>query len=393
MMSLVLLLSGCGRKPLLYGVAFSNPHITPNADGDTDITRITYSLGRSAEISIYFIGPDGTRHYFREQEPRAPRQNYQVYFGGVIADRMLPDGDYEWVVEAVAADGERMEKRGRLTISQADTLFPRISQFTVSPPLFTPNRDGIDDRVMMNLYLEKDVEKLQVYLQGDDGVRYPVAEKPGLRKAGEKGLHIYDYDAGVDLGAEPPPDGTYTVYAVAQDAVGQRDVATQTLTIQGGGVPKAEILEATVDWSTSSVTLGETLCFTLTVDNYGPVPIRTSGPPPGTVYDSDQNFNTLGYHEESGAWRIGINYDTSLRDYPFRWAVGEPDQLVKVERDGHTFYYLPAGARGRVYGCIRILDEPPRNPLYFWAGLIHEDVEISPVNNRVDPEFVTIQVP
>jgi hypothetical protein len=42
---------------------------------------------------------------------------------------------------------------------------------------------------------------------------------------------------------------------------------------------------------------------------------------------------------------------------------------------------------------VRILSEPPRNPLYFWAGLIHEDVEISAVNNRVDPEFVTIQVP
>jgi hypothetical protein len=135
------------------------------------------------------------------------------------------------------------------------------------------------------------------------------------------------------------------------------------------------------------------LCFTLTVDNYGPVPIRTSGPPPGTLYESDQNFNTLGYHEESGAWRVGIDFDTSLRNYPFRWAVGEPDQLETIEQDGQAFYYLPAGARGRVYGCIRILSEPPRNPLYFWAGLIHEDVEISSVNNRVDPEFVTIQVP
>jgi hypothetical protein len=129
------------------------------------------------------------------------------------------------------------------------------------------------------------------------------------------------------------------------------------------------------------------------VENYGSVPIRTSGPAPGALYESDQNFNTLGYHEESGAWRIGIDFDTSLRNYPFRWAVGEPDQLETVQRDGDSFYYLPAGERGRVRGCIRLLSEPPRNPLYFWAGLIHEDVEISNVNNRVDPELVTIQVP
>jgi hypothetical protein len=111
------------------------------------------------------------------------------------------------------------------------------------------------------------------------------------------------------------------------------------------------------------------------------------------MYESDQNFNTLGYTEESGAWRVGISYDTSLRDYPFRWAVGEPEQLITVEQDGQRFYYLPARSRGRVHGCVRVLDEPPRNPLYFWAGLIHEDVEITNVNQRVDPEFVTIQVP
>jgi hypothetical protein len=165
------------------------------------------------------------------------------------------------------------------------------------------------------------------------------------------------------------------------------------LTISNGGVPRAEVLKATVEWSASTLVLSETLCFTLTVDNYGSVPIRTSGPAAGTEYRSDQNFNTLGYHEESGAWRVGIDFDTSLRNYPYRWAVGEPEQLITVERDGQTFTYLPAGARGKVYGCIQIVDEPSRNPLYYWAGLIHEDVEISNVNNRVDPEFVTIQVP
>jgi hypothetical protein len=316
-----------------------------------------------------------------------------VFFGGVIQDRMLPDGVYDWTIEAVAEDGESSAQHGQLTLSQADTVFPEISQFTLHPPSFTPNRDGRNDRVRMNLYVEKDVERLQVYLMGDDGVRYPVEEEPGLREPGEMGLHTYDYDAGVDLGADPPPDGDYLVYALAEDKVGQRDVVTHSLAIEGGGVPKAEVLQATVNWSSSFVVLNDTLCFTLTVDNYGPVPIRTTGPAPGTLYESDQNFNTLGYEEESGAWRVGINFDTSLRDYPFRWAVGEPDQLVAVKEGGNTFYYLPAGERGQVYGCIRIVQEPARNPLYFWAGLIHEDVEISNVNQRVDPEYVEIQVP
>lgn len=388
----LLAVGGCGRKPLLYDVQFGADTITPNADGETDIVEIQYGLGHGAELSLYFIDADGVTYYFRDGEPRGPRQDYRVYFGGVIDDRMLPDGTYTWVIEAVADGGERMEERGQLTISQADTHFPEISQFTVSPPTFTPNRDGLGDRVRMNLYVEKDVENLSVYL-ANDGERYPVEEQPGLRKPGEAGLHTYDFDAYVDQGAQPPPDGTYTVYAVAQDRVGQRHEVTRTLTIAGGGVPRAEILKATVGWSSSYVELNDTLCFTLTVDNYGPVPIRTSGPLPGTLYESDQNFNTLGYGVESGAWRVGIDFDTSLRNYPFRWAVGEAEQLETVEQDGQTFYYLPAGARGNVYGCIRIVEAPPRNPLYFWAGLIHEDVEISHVNNRVDPEFVEIHVP
>jgi hypothetical protein len=385
--------SSCGTKPLLFDVTFSPEHITPNADGETDITAIEYGLGQNADLSIYFISPDGERHYFRDSEPRGPRKDYKVFFGGVIDGQVLEDGVYTWVIEAKGADGERAAERGELIISQADTERPEISQFTVSPPTFTPNRDGLDDRVRMNLNVEKDVEILQVFLLGADGVRYPVEEEPGLREPGEAGLHSYDYDAGVDRGAEPPPDGTYLVYAVAEDQVGQRDEVTQTLTISDGGVPRAEVLKATVEWSASTLVLSETLCFSLTVDNYGSVPIRTSGPAPGTEYRSDQNFNTLGYHEESGAWRVGIDFDTSLRNYPYRWAVGEPEQLVTVERDGQTFTYLPAGARGKVYGCIQIVDEPSRNPLYFWAGLIHEDVEISNVNNRVDPEFVTVQVP
>lgn len=385
--------SGCGTKPLLFDVAFSPEHITPNADGEADITAIEYGLARSADLSIYFVGPNGERHYFRDNEPRGPRKDYKVFFGGVIDGQVLADGVYTWVIEAKAADGEHVEKQGELVISQADTVRPEISQFTVSPPTFSPNRDGLDDRVRMNLTVEKDVETLQVYLLGADGVRYPVEEEPGLREPGEAGLHSYDYDAGVDRGAEPPPDGTYVVHAVAEDKVGQRDQVTRTLTISNGGVPRAEVLKATVEWSASTLVLSETLCFTLTVDNYGSVPIRTSGPAPGTEYRSDQNFNTLGYHEESGAWRVGIDFDTSLRNYPYRWAVGESEQLITVERDGQTFTYLPAGARGNVYGCIQIVDEPSRNPLYYWAGLIHEDVEISNVNNRVDPEFVTIQVP
>ena len=136
--------------------------------------------------------------------------------------------------------------------------------------------------------------------------------------------------------------------------------------------------------------ISETLCFTLTVDNDSATYIRTTGPWPGTTYRSDQNFNTLGWSEESGVFRVGMDFDTSLRNYPFRWGIGQPG-VDLVEIDGN--WYLPPKTRSIVTGCLQVVEMPVRNPLYYWTGLIHEDVAIALVNNRVDPNFVTIWEP
>ncbi|HIE39516.1 MAG TPA: hypothetical protein EYH30_01095 [Anaerolineales bacterium] len=407
--TVLLLLTGCGDKPLLLDVTFSKDRITPNADGQDDVLRIQYRLSRSAELSIYFLDPEGNRYVFRDHEPRAPsaEEPYAVYFSGVVdgytlpgetfedfavTRRMLQDGVYTWVVEATDETGHTERATGTLTIEEADTALPELLNFTVSPPVFTPNRDGISDRARLNVFLTKEDTSLTVYLLGEDGTRYHV--EPDERTTaveGEPGLYSFDYDAGVDLGAEPPPDGTYIVYAEAQDAVGQHIVATATLTLENGGVPKAYIYLGEVEWSSTSVPLGETLTFTLTVENDGTTPIRTSGPPPGTVYDSDQNYATLGETIQSGVFRVGIHCENALVNYPWRWAVGDESVLVEDE-EGHL--YLPPDTRAVVTGGVRFVDvEGARNPQYCWAGLIHEDVEISQVNDRVDPVFLFIEVP
>ncbi|RME37551.1 MAG: hypothetical protein D6793_04015, partial [Thermoflexia bacterium] len=346
----------------------------------------------------------------RDQEPRAPtgeQEPYSVYFSGVVrgytlpgetfegftvVQRVLRDGVYTWVVEATDDTGHTEQVTGTLTIAEADTALPELRNLTVSPPVFTPNRDGISDRARINVFVTKPYATLLVYLVGADGTRYHIAEdERSPARPGERGLHTFDYDAGVDLGADPPPDGTYTVWAEVQDAVGQRVVSTSTLTIQNGGVPRAYILNGEVEWSARSVALGETLWFTLTVENDSPIPIRTSGPPPGTVYNSDQNYATLGETIQSGVFRVGIHCENALINYPWRWAVGDSSVLVKDE-EGHL--YLPPFTRAVVTGGIRFVSvEGKRNPQYCWAGLIHEDVEISPVNDRVDPVFLFIQAP
>jgi hypothetical protein len=408
MLGVALALTACGEKPLLSEVSFSADLITPNADYDADVLVITYDLSRSAEVSIYLEDDGGRRYYFRDHVHHGPsvEEPYQLYFAGVVEGyvlageqfdgfavdkRVLQDGTYTWVVEATDAQGVTEQATGTLTIADADTALPELRGFSVYPPVFSPNRDSLDDRATINVDLKKDVEELTVYLEGGDGVRYHVMENEKLTPFNQSGPHEFDYDAGVDRGADPPPDGTYTVTMQARDAVGQWTRATGLLTIENGGVPRAYLLNAEVEWSAGTVPLGGTLYFTLTVENDSVVPIRTSGPPPGTVYDSDQNYATLGEYEQSGAFRVGVHCETSPVDHPWRWAIGGPEDLV-TDDEGHL--YLPAWGRAVVTGGIRFVDVvEARNPQYCYASLIHEDVEISTVNFRVDPVFLRIQVP
>ena len=387
--------AACAGGTLLYDASVHPSVITPNADGVDDVARIAYKLGTNADLSIYLVDTEGNRHYFR-QERRRSAGAYQVDFGGVVGGRMLADGDYIWVIEATTDTGETAVAQGSLSIRDADTLLPELQGFSVYPPVFTPNQDGKNDRVTINYYLNKPAD-VTVYLLGPDGAKYPIAEKERGVEPGQPGMHTYDYEGGVDLGADPPPDGEYVVRAEAVDRVGNRTVVTSTLTIQDGGQPRADIVQANVDFYNPDtgdrvVPLGGTLAFTLTVENFGQVPIRTIGPDSGTHYRGDENFNTTGYYQSPGAWRVGIDYEGNPSyAYPYRWALGRLDELEQREIDGQTFYYLLPGQRVVVTGSIQIVDVPAnRDLVYFWAGLIHEEVRIDAFNDHVDPQQIAI---
>ncbi len=380
--------------------------ITPNADGLEDLARIEFILNRSAIMGITFYDREGKAYVFRAPARLGPKEEpYTVYFPGVVEGftqpgeedhdytilrRTLPNGLYTWEIRAVPDDGEPDVVTGTLALKDADTVLPAIRGMTLSERTFSPNQDGIADRVQVEFELKKDVEELMVYLKGENDLFHYIAEDERVTLPNEKGWHVFDYDGGIDLGDQPPPDGIYTIYADARDHIGQRVVTSQTLEIVNAGLPRAYILNGEVAYSATSLVLSDTLCFTLTVENDSTTYIRTTGPWPGTTYRSDENFNTLEWAEESGVFRVGMDFDTSLRNYPFRWGIGEPG-VDLVERNDS--WYLPPKSRSEVTGCVQIVEAPERNPLYYWMGLIHEDVAIAAVNNHVDPNYVTIWEP
>ncbi len=401
------LLAACHGTPLLRQVHVSPATISPNGDGVDDGAEITFTLTRPATVTIALYDAQGRRYTFRApiHLPTHPRPHRVRFYGVVegfrraddpadLADlailrRMLPDGRYTWAVEAVADDGTRQTVTGTLTLRDADTQLPAIRGFSIYPKVFSPNQDGIADRVTLNLVLPKDVESLRVYLLGEDGTRRYIPEyrRPHARP-NARGWHTFDYDGGIDAGADPPPDGAYTVYAEAQDVWGQHVLVSGTLGIVNAGMPRAYILNGEVDYSTDTLRLGDTLCYSLTVENDSDAYLRTTGPWPGTTYRNDENFNALGWSEESGVFRVGMDFEFGLRNYPFRWGIGTPGENL-VEIDG--YWYLPPRATSIVTGCVQVVEPPIRPTIYYWMGLIHEDVEIARVNNHVDPHAVTMR--
>ena len=395
--------------PVLESAEFSLDTISPNADGLTGITRITYRLRRPASVSIYFLDSAGARYTFRADNPRDSGE-HSLFFSGIVEayarpgdqyegtllKRVLPDGAYMWAIEAAEENGEAVSLRGTLTIVDADTALPDLKNLTASPVVFTPNQDGINDRVTINVWLDKEIpeDDLRVSLISPNGQRYPIAEAGTDVLPGRRGLHVYDYDGGIDNGENPPPDGDYIVQAEAEDKIGQKVMIETALTLQNGGLPRAEIYLGEVKWSSAVVVFGEPLTFELTIENYGTAPIRTFGPWSGTEYQQSENSNTLGFYEEDGAWRVGIDCDSCIRDYPWRWGLGTPETLTALVEDGETHYYLMPGQRAVIKGSVVLTEViESRNPQYFWAGLIHEAVGITTVNNRVDQKQVTIERP
>ena len=408
-----LLLGGCGRLnagigPLLRDVTVAPDQISPNADGDTDVTEIRYTLSRSAYISIFFENKEGDRFHFRQNRRRSPG-NYSVLWGGVmdepmieqledgtneILSRVLPDGKYRWFVQASDDKANTETVDGTITLEDGDIEVPRLESFAVMPTVFRPNLDGMrDDWVSISYNLSKEVQNIQVYLLDPKrpGVKVHIAEGPNTIEPEEPGNHTFKYFGGVDLNAEPPPDGEYLVVGEANDLAGNRVRVTRALTIEMGGRPRADVVQGEIHWENEvnrvvSVPLGQKLCFTAIVKNEGDVPVRTNGPWPGQEYHFVEDFihdtfNSVAARPENrdkywfefpGAFRFGINFSTTGYPYPFRWAIGRQEDLEYLEIEGQSAWYLMPGKSGRVSGCILFDGRPPGGNVLWWGGLIHE---------------------
>ena len=231
-----------------------------------------------------------------------------------------------------------------------------MDDLRVTPAAFTPNQDGVDDRLAVTFTATEPVTVDARLLAGNE-VRWLAREYaagPGaVRLTWPPPLrHAPLLNRAVDR----LPAGPAQVEVAVQDKAGNRTVARREIALGESGTPRARLTGVTI--APAAPRAGGTLTITATLTNTGAVTLRAAPEGPAG-YAWRENAHTLGYAAAPGTVRWGVDYSLNRSGvaYPFRWSLG---------RD------LAPGESAAVSGTIRVDDAFPSEPVNLWAGVIHE---------------------
>jgi hypothetical protein len=133
-----------GAKPValtLKSVSATPRTITPNSDGQTDSSIVTFTLSTAATVTATLQAPDGHQlSTLFVQQRQAGKQSFKFAPSGI------PDGHYEIVISATD---------GRTTVSATVSILVdrTLRGFALSSPAISPNGDGVLDDLTISYEL------------------------------------------------------------------------------------------------------------------------------------------------------------------------------------------------------------------------------------------------
>jgi len=380
----VQIVAGCSSgQPVLASASLSRSTLTPST---ADRIDLSYSLNRTARISVTLALPSGERAELRTDEARPVAGAYTFGFDGTLPSgagsgerRVLQDGRYQLHLAARDDVGRQQSMAFDIQIAGADAVAPQIENIAAYPLAVTPNFDGIDDVASVTYRLTK---RARVFASATDAAGTRVYL--GTHELVEPGEYRELWDG---LFKERPlPDGIYQFSIRATDLAGNVTVASVPVALASSGRPDARVIRFA--FSHQRLMLGDELTVEATVRNVGTVPLRTQGPDPGHSYSSFESFSGIAqqqYIDRRGVWRLGVDWAGSPTatgsKYPYRWGLGGE---------------LAPGEESTIVGRIRMdhgpnLDRmigPPTNRFFFYGGLIHEGIAFQ--DDRVGGTWIEV---
>ena len=174
---------------------------TPNADGHDDTTAVSYVLGARATVTASLYDAAGTLlATLFSQSQGAGKKRF------VFAAENVPDGTYR--IELVAVDA-----RGKVVRGQVSLLISRtLSRFAATRPAFSPNGDGMADRITFRFALAVPAEVKLRMLRRRAWVVTPFEGPLGA------GAHEVPWDGRKRIGRAA--DGPYEAEITLTDHVG-----------------------------------------------------------------------------------------------------------------------------------------------------------------------------
>jgi hypothetical protein len=189
-------LGAAGRPAVIEGVTADPAGFTPNGDGKTDTTSISYELAGPAAVRIELQTEQGGPLATLQTASRAAGRHVFAWNGGGY-----PDGRYRIVVVARGARGAEVRATTNVVLSRT------LSGFGILPAAISPNGDGRADSLIASFSLSGSALANLSIRRGTAGV---VSVFDSLLPLGP---HTVTWPGGVR-------DGVYSVALTVTDATG-----------------------------------------------------------------------------------------------------------------------------------------------------------------------------
>ncbi len=191
-----------GAALAISGAAADPETITPNGDGQTDATTVTYTTTAAARVGAVLLDPAGQQLAELLPETQQPAGEHALSFDGLG----LSDGAYTIRVTATGVRGAVVTREIPIFLTRT------LARVAAAPAVFTPNGDGRRDELRVSFRLRAPaVVKVRVLREGTWVATVFSGELA-------PGPQLVLWNGAKRLG--PARDGDYTVSVEALDAVG-----------------------------------------------------------------------------------------------------------------------------------------------------------------------------